>query len=365
MGEILKERTMVAVNGVEFDPALVLQPIDGDASGKNLLYMEQLDAADIYKYIDEAYAAESTINDPSRNGINLLPHTVLKAVMRQPSTRTGGSMTTAMKKLGGHGELISGMHSSSEAKGETLPDSWVAFATQADIIGTRTEEDWGPALAAYAIHKAVEDGHLWKRVPVLSLGDGRKQHTTQTLGDLFTIHKHHKGLDGLTITVVGDHERYRAHHSLMIGAAALGMRIMAVESSAAPIPQEVFEIIKSNLVARIQDLDSAISETDVLYLGRNPDEYTGNNQEELLRAKRLATDYEKWVVDYDRIQKMKSDAIVMHPRPRRNELNPNADSDHRMRDIEQMSNMIAMRMAIIARHSGKSIIEAVKNEQAT
>lgn len=351
------QETVKVYAEMPIDLSEVIEPINGDASGKNLLCMEQLRAEDIQTYIEEAYAAESVIADPSRNGIDLLPHVVLKAVMRQPSTRTGGSMTTAMRKLGGEAELISGMHSSSEAKGETLADSWVAFATQADIIGTRTEDDWGPAFAAYAISQAVEYGQLWKRVPVVGLGDGRHQHPTQTLGDLFTIHKRFKKVDGLRLAVVGDHERYRAHHSLMLGAAALGMKIIAVESPAAPIPPTLVETLGSNLVARQKDLDTAMGDTDVLYLGRNPGEYAGEDGAEKARSEQLTADYESWIVDYDRLQQMKPGAIVMHPRPRRDELNPNVDSDPRMKDVEQMANMIPMRMAIIARHLGKSIIK--------
>jgi len=359
------ETIVVGAEEGPIDLSSVIQPIDGDASGKNLLCMEQLDAEDIQTYIEEAYAAELIIKDPLRNGIDLLPRVVLKAVMRQPSTRTGGSMTTAMKKLGGTAELISGMHSSSEAKGETLADSWVAFATQADIIGTRTAEDWGPALAAHAIREAVEYGHFRQNIPVINLGDGRNEHPTQALGDVFTIHKHFNRFEGLRIAIVGDHERYRAHHSLLLGAAALGMEIIAVESPAAPIPPSIVETLGVNLVARQKDLDTAMGDADVLYLGRNPDEYVEDDDEDKEKAKRekarseeLKADYVNWIVDYDRLQQMSPNSIVMHPRPRRDELNPNVDSDPRMKDVEQMANMIPMRMAIIARHLGKSIVEA-------
>ena len=69
-----------------------------------------------------------------------------------------------------------------------------------------------------------------------------------------------------------------------------------------------------------------------------------------MRAEQLARDYASWIVDYDRIQQMAPDSIVLHPRPRRDELDPSVDSDPRMKDVEQMANMIPMRMAIIARH---------------
>lgn len=363
---VTPETMTVRIDNQTIDLSSVAHPIEGDASGKNLLSMHQLAAEDIYTYIEEAYAAETIVQDKSRGGINLLPFLVLKAVMRQPSTRTGGSMTTAMHKLGGSADLISGMKASSEAKGETLTDSWVAFAAQSDILGTRTKEEWGPALAAHAINQAVEFGQLWQQVPVINLGDGVNEHPTQALGDLFTIHKHFRRFEGLKIALVGDHERYRAHHSLMIGAVALGMEIIAIESPAAPIPPLLVERLGHRLIARQKDLDSAMSETDVLYLGRNPDEYVEDEDEDKEKAERektrseeLKADYANWIVDYARLQQMSPSSIVMHPRPRRDELNPNVDSDPRMKDVGEMANMIPMRMAIIARHLGKSIIEHI------
>jgi aspartate carbamoyltransferase catalytic subunit len=56
---------------------------------------------------------------------------------------------------------------------------------------------------------------------------------------------------------------------------------------------------------------------------------------------------------------MSPDSIVLHPRPRRDELHPSVDTDPRMKDVEQMANMIPMRMAIIARHLGKSIAKSL------
>lgn len=341
-------------NGVKKELLDVLQPIAGDAAGKNLLSMTQLSAKDIGDYIDEAYAAEALVHDPARRGANLLPQAVLKVIMRQPSTRTSGSMATAMAKLGGSAEVISGMSSSSEAKGETLPDSWIAFATQADILGIRTAEDGGPMLAAKTISKAVSDGKLWQNVPVINLGDGCNEHPTQALFDLFTIHKKFGKFKGLTIALVGDHERYRPHHSLMLGAAQLGMNIVAVESPVAKTPKELVKALGDKF-SRTSDLDAAMQTADVLYMGRNPDEYSGDDKNEKTRAEQLAASYTNWIVDYERLQQMKPDAMVMHPRPRRNELHPSIDADPRAYDVIQMANAIPMRMAIIARHLGVSI----------
>lgn len=373
MGELTSrqlcvERPIYVLNketGETVDVSSSIEPIYGDSAGKHFLYMEQLSPEDIHRYLQEAEAAESLLEDPTKGGINLLQFDVLKAVMRQPSTRTGGTLTTAMRKLGGNAELISGMHASSEAKGESLADSWVAFATQSDFLASRTKEEWGPAYAAHSIDTSFEYGKLTKRVPVINAGDGRWQHPTQAIGDLFTIQKRFDGqLDGLTIAIVGDHERYRAHHSLMLGAAAVGMNIIAVETPIAPIPDSIIEAVGPSLISRQEDLDGAMAEADILYIGRSPDEYTDDDKEERARAEALAKVYEGWTVDLRRIQQMETDSIVMHPRPRKGELLPDVDADPRMADVEQMANMIPVRMAIIALHAGKSIIEASQETNA-
>jgi aspartate carbamoyltransferase catalytic subunit len=339
------------------DPYDVAPLIAGDPAGKNLLSVRQLSESDIYDYIEEARVAEQYVRDPMRRGLSLLPHVVSVALMRQPSTRTGGSWITAAEKLGGTGHLYSGMSSSAEAKGESLEDSYVALATQSDIIGIRTKEEDGPYLAARAIATAFRNGKLWQPVPVVNLGNGTDEHVTQALGDVFTLAKWNKfeSLAGKTLAVVGDHERYRAHHSELLIAKRLGMHVIAVETEFAPVPADIVEELGDSL-ERTADLDAAMRDADILSVGRNPDEYDGNDPAEQTRSRELAAVYTTWIVDRERLQQMRPDAMLKHARPRRNELHPNVDDDPRAWDVEQMSSMIPMRMAITARHLGVSIV---------
>lgn len=337
----------------------VTQPIQSaGAEGRHLLSMAQLDQAALINYLDTATATEAFIKtkDPISAGFPLTPGLVLKAVMRQPSTRTGGSMTTAMAKLGGFGELISGMNSSSEAKGETVADSWAAFATQSDILGIRTAEVDGPRDAAEVIELMIARGQIDRVVPVINLGDGTAEHPTQTLGDLFTIKKVFGDFASIKLTVVGDHERYRAFHSLLIGAATVGMEVVAVESEAAPVPKSLRDLLGSKLTrVPAKELNDVLELTDVLYIGRNPDEYDGDDQAQIEKSKILAKDYDSWIMTQRRLQTMPEESIVLHARPRRTELPSDCDDDPRMRDVRQMDNMIAMRAGIIALHLGKTI----------
>lgn len=337
---------------------IACEPIAGDATGKNLLSMCQLNESDIHDYIEEAYAAETLVKDPTRRGALVLPFAVMKAVMRQPSTRTGGSCTSAMQKLGGSADLISGMQSSSEAKDETPEDTWKAYAAQTDLLGIRSGENNEPELAATVIDEARQTGQLTRIVPVINLGDGTNEHPTQGLGDMFTIHKEFGSFEGLTTAVVGDLERYRAHHSFLLGATALGMNVVAVETKYSKVPKGIAEALGSRLQTT-EDINAALKVADVLYIGRNPKEYKGKNRFEKKRSKQMLEAYSGWTITPERLSIMSPDSIVMHPRPRNAELPVSIDKNPRMRDVQQMDNMTAMRMAIFARHLGASIKEFV------
>lgn len=164
-------------------------------------------------------------------------------------------------------------------------------------------------------------------------------------------------MGGLTVVLVGDHVRYRAFHSDMLAAHTLGMRVIAVECEAAQVPDNYVQELGSSL-ERTEDLDRAMRQADVLIMGRNPDEYTGKVRAERRRSRQLAKAYGDWRVDYSRLQQMPNRSIVLHPRPRRNELDKSVDLDHRAADVRQMANMIPIRMAILAGTQGRSIRQA-------
>jgi aspartate carbamoyltransferase catalytic subunit len=117
-------------------------------------------------------------------------------------------------------------------------------------------------------------------------------------------------------------------------------------------------------LSRTYDLDEAIREADVLSLCRNPDEFTGDDPWEQLRSRWLNDSYVKWLVDNKRLQQMKREGIVLHPRPinLNRELTRDVEYDPRMKDVDQMDVVVSGRLAVIARHMGSSIVEAVEGE---
>jgi aspartate carbamoyltransferase catalytic subunit len=337
----------------DLDYSSVMLPVNGNPKSKNLLSALQLTERDYYMYLKESYAAERIYEE----GMDILPRQRLYALMRQPSTRTGGGFAHAMTKLGGSGVNQGGAKDSSEAKEETRLDSEVAFDTQCDIYAIRTAEDYGPAFAALAINQEYQRGNLTKKVPVINAGDGKNEHITQTLGDFFTIHKRYNTLKDLNLFIYGDLERYRAFHSLVIGAATVGMNVVVVESRAAPLPGKYVDMLGDQLI-QLSDFQEALEISDILYPGRRPKEYSNEEDRlEQLRNQQLISDYERWKLDEKALQIFSDDGIIMHARPRGFvELPTCSDNDPRRRDVSQMEDVVKSRMGVLALHMGKSIV---------
>jgi aspartate carbamoyltransferase catalytic subunit len=342
-----------------------MEPIDGDPKGKHFLSVRQLGAEDIRSYIREAHAAkEILLREPPDDHINLLPHVRLIALMRQASTRTAGTNTFGIEKLGGHGDRISGIEALSEAKGESLPESWVAMAAQTNVLATRTHEAFGPAFAAFVTDRMVAQGRLPRRVPTFNAGDGPNEHPTQFIGDIFTLAEHWEGdIDGKIALVAGAQHNYRAFHSFMLGGAKLGMKFIAVETPYAPVPEDIVQELGDKLLIQTEDFDSVIGDADVIYMGRKPDEYNGDNLKEKLRNKKLDNFYTKIVLNQERFKRRKKGAVGMHARPRGPEVHPSVDRDKGMIDVIQMYNLTPGRMAVIAGSLGKSIVEHLQAEK--
>jgi aspartate carbamoyltransferase len=280
---------------------------------------------------------------------------VTNLVFFEPSSRTRGSFEYAAKALGGEA-IASDVGSSSVKKGEDMLDSVATFATQSDILIIRSDITGMPTEAAQHIQELHERGQLSRAVPVINAGDGYHEHPTQALLDMSWMDRHFRGTDGLTLTVVGDLERYRAHHSLILAAARRGIRtINLVGMEGVDLPDFVLDdpYVRDNVtLQRSSDLDDFLGDTDVIYMGRRPKEYCGDSQEEDRRAARLIQSYEQWRITPERMHRASDRTVVMHPLPRGQEIDRSFDADPRAGYISQMENGIPARMALLGLVSG-------------
>ncbi len=141
---------------------------------------------DLFRRADE-------LRDTSKDFSSVLRGKILATLFYEPSTRTRLSFESAMLKLGG--SVISTENAkefSSAIKGESIFDTVRVVAPYCNCIVMRHFEE-GTAKKAAEI----------STVPIINAGDGKGQHPTQALLDVYTIYKEFGRLDNLKIAMVG------------------------------------------------------------------------------------------------------------------------------------------------------------------
>ncbi len=144
-------------------------------------------------------------------------------VFYESSTRTSSSFELAAKRLSADTMSIKSSGSSVD-KGESLKDTAITLgAYDPDVIVIRHPQIGAPNLVARVI-----DAH------VVNAGDGKHQHPTQALLDLYTMREELGRLEGLHVAIVGDVLHSRVARSLDPGADADGRPRDARRPACAP-----------------------------------------------------------------------------------------------------------------------------------
>jgi aspartate carbamoyltransferase catalytic subunit len=283
--------------------------------------------------LDEIFDRADAMRADPRRVASRLQGRIMAALFYEPSTRTRLSFESAMLRLGGRTIGTENAHEfSSAAKGETLEDTVRIIAGYSDVIVLRHNEEGAAARAA-----AVSD------VPVINAGDGKGQHPTQALLDLYTIKDELGRVDGVRVAMVGDLANGRTARSL----AYLLSKYKDVELwFVAPPEVRMGRDIKDHLDEHqvrwreTRDLDEVLPQVDVVYQTRIQKERFAD--EESYRAVRGI-----YVVDQDTMGRLSPYAIVMHPLPRVDEIDPAIDSDPRAAYFRQARNGVQIRMALL------------------
>src|SRR5205085_8849543 len=148
-------------------------------------------------------------------------------VFYESSTRTSSSFELAAKRLSADTMSIKASGSSVD-KGESLKDTALTLgAYDPDVIVIRHPQIGAPQLVA-----RVTDAH------VVNAGDGKHQHPTQALLDLYTLREELGRLDGLHVAIVGDVLHSRVARSLLQAFALVGIRATLVGPPAL-LPREL------------------------------------------------------------------------------------------------------------------------------
>jgi len=265
----------------------------------------------------------------ARGGSLDFQNRIMATLFYQPSTRTRFSFEAAMHRLGG--SVLSTEHArafSSEIDAEQVEDSIRIIGSYSDVIVIRHHEAGGASRAACV-----------SPVPVINAGDGDGgQHPTQALLDLYTIYRE-RSLDGLSVAFIGELDKGRTARSLAYLLAKFErVRIFFVAPAELQMRPDILAYLDEHNVHYDleSDVDRVIREADVVYQTR-------------IKPERLAdiNGLKRYAIDSAVLQKMKSDAMILHPLPRTVELDKTVDDDPRALYFRQAVNGLYVRMALL------------------
>ncbi len=301
---------------------------------KYLIDPMDLSVEEIDELID---IANDIIKDRTRYQ-DVCRHKILATLFFEPSTRTRLSFESAMLSLGGSVLGFSSASNTSASKGESVSDTISVVSSYCDIIAMRHPKEGAPLVAT---RKST--------VPLINAGDGGHNHPTQTLTDLLTIYREKGRLDNLTIGFCGDLKFGRTVHSLTKAMS----RYKNIKSVfIAPPELKIPEYLKHDLLdaknldyKEVETIEEVVEELDILYMTRVQKERFFNEQD-YIRLK------DTYILDLKKLEKSKSDLIVMHPLPRVNEIAIEVDDDPRAKYFDQVQNGRFMRMALILKMLG-------------
>ena len=305
---------------------------------KDLTGLDELSAGEISFLLDTARAFKG-VGERSLKKVPALRGKTLVNFFVEPSTRTRTSFEVAAMRLSADVVNISATASSLQ-KGETLKDTALNLqALRADIIVLRHSSPGSSKFLAGRLESSI-----------INAGDGKHEHPTQGLLDIFTIREKFGKIEGLHIAIVGDILFSRVARSNIFGLLKLGAKVTLVGPSTL-VPKS-FEKLGARVSHRIDDI---LADADVVNLLR-------------IQHERQRKEYFPGLGEYislfgltkPRAEKLKPGCLVMHPGP----INRGVEIDSEVADgkqsviLEQVTNGIAVRMAVLYACAGGARIPA-------
>lgn len=228
-----------------------------------------------------------------------LQNKTLAMIFQKPSLRTRVSFETGMTRLGGHAIYLAPTDISI-GKRETTEDIAQVLSRYVNIIMARV---FG--------HDIVQDLAKYATVPVIN-GLSDFEHPCQIMADLLTVLERKGRLDGLHGCYIGDGNN--VCHSLMLGAARVGMSFTAItpqgyEPQADVLKSAVEEGAKTGAEIKVTSDLKAATGADMLYT----DVWASMGQEAEAEArKKIFRDYR---IDMNTLRIADKDCVVLHCLP--------------------------------------------------
>ena len=294
---------------------------------KNIISIAELSADEILHILDTASSMKEVTSRNMKKVPTLKGITVVNLFF-EPSTRTRSSFEIAEKRLSA--DILNFTSSqSSVVKGESLSDTAKNLESMgASIIVIRHPMSGAPWVLARETSASI-----------INAGDGRHEHPSQSLLDLFTIRQVKGKIENLNVLIVGDILNSRVARSNINGLLKLGAKVKLVGPGS--LVPDYFE---QPGVKIFYNLEKALEDVDVIIMLR-------------VQKERKSLEYFPSIREYSRFYGLtgenlkiaKNDVTIMHPGPinRGVEMTSEVADDSRSVILDQVTNGIAVRMAML------------------
>jgi aspartate carbamoyltransferase catalytic subunit len=296
-------------------------------TGKHLLNIEDLSSEEITLVLDTAQSFKEVNERTIKKQPTLRGRTVINLFL-EPSTRTRTSFEIAAKRLSADGVNMSGS-ASATVKGESLVDTAKTLdAMNCDLVIIRHGMAGSPQILVDNMRASIING-----------GDGKHQHPTQALLDLFTIREHFGQIEGLKVGIVGD-----IAHSRVAGSLLPALHLLGAETTVIAPPTLLPACPDILNTQATSNLDAVLPSLDVVYMLRIQQERLERSPLPSLREYAML-----FGLNLTRLELLKENAIIMHPGPinRGVELSSEAADTARNLLLYQVNAGVAVRMALM------------------
>jgi aspartate carbamoyltransferase catalytic subunit len=291
---------------------------------KHLLSIADLTRQDIERIMSVAESFAEVVERDIKKVPTLRGRTIVN-LFYESSTRTSSSFELAAKRLSADVVNVKSVGSAVD-KGESLKDT-VATLSAYDPAAIVIRAPWAGAASFVARYSSAS---------VVNAGDGKREHPSQALLDVFTLRKRvGRSLDGIQIWIVGDVLHSRVARSNVLAFTRMGAKV-TVCGPPTLIPRDV-----ETLGCRIAyDLES-IREADVVYALRMQ-----NERMEDAPVPSLREYVARYQIDRRRLEPRQ---LLMHPGPvnRGVELASEVIDSPQSLIVEQVASGLVVRMAVL------------------
>ena len=291
---------------------------------RNLLSIEGLQRADIERICERA-ASFAAVGEREIKKVPTLRGRTIVTLFYESSTRTSASFELAAKRLSADVVSIKAQGSAVE-KGESLKDTIATLtAYDPEAIVIRSPQAGAAQLVAG-----------WTDAAVINAGDGKHEHPSQALLDVYTLQSRIGPLDGKRIWVVGD-----ISHSRVARSCVRAFTLMGAEVTVAGPPTLIPRDFGDAFGCEVRyDLEQ-IAEADVIYALR-------------MQRERMAESFVPSIREYAAAyqigpRRLGSRQLLMHPGPvnRGVELAPEVIDGPASLITAQVRSGLLVRMAIL------------------